>query len=77
MMFRGLFATVAEVFVAGRRQTTDEYGNYGIPFCRTFAAKAIWPEPGIWQVTGIDGDKLTRFGLGCALPFQMFRKRRA
>jgi hypothetical protein len=40
-----------------------EYDHYGIQFCRTFAAKATWPMPGIWEVAGIDGDKLTRFWL--------------
>jgi hypothetical protein len=40
-----------------------DYDNYGIQFCRTFAARAAWPMPGIWEVSGIDGDMLTRFWL--------------
>ena len=47
------------------------YDDYGIAFCREFAARCSHPAPDIWQVRDVDADRLVRFWLAILWRFSL------
>jgi hypothetical protein len=48
-----------------------QFDDYGIDFCRNFAANCQHPAPDIWQVNSVDSDKLVRFWLAILWRFSV------
>ena len=49
------------------------YDDYGVSFCRDFAARCRHPAPNIWQVSDVDADRLVRFWLAILWRFSVSR----
>jgi|SRR5271166_314704 len=60
-----------EILCSTHEAALGAYDDYGIEFCRTFAAKCTHPEPNIWRVRHVDGDKLVRFWLAILWRFSI------
>jgi hypothetical protein len=47
------------------------YDDYGIAFCRDFAARCSHPAPDIWRVRDVDADRLVRFWVAILWRFSL------
>jgi hypothetical protein len=47
------------------------YDDYGIDFCRTFAAKRQHPDPNIWRIEDVNADLLVKFWLAILWRFSI------